>query len=293
MKQNPALHLHHVRNLFLMTIGALITAISYLIFIAPNNLLAGGIWGVCAIIQKFLPQIPFGVYLIIFNIPLFIWAWRELSLRFTFYTLYVMLLESFLLIILDGYLPVYTHNPLLACIFGGVLGGLGGGLIVSYHGSGGGLDIVGIILKKKRGFSVGTVGLIGSVIVVGLAAFFFGFERGMYTMVSLYVTAYVFNQILEGWNRKRNVMIVTERGKDISDRLINDLGRGVTIIKGEGAFSHKEKEILFCVVSRFELPGLKEIIRAIDPGSFVWVNETYEVMGLFPKNGIESKENNK
>lgn len=287
------LALRHFRNFFFMTIGSFIIATSYLIFIEPNDLLAGGVWGVCAIIQHFLPQIPFGAYLIIFNIPLFIWAYKELSLDFTLYTIFVMLLESALLILFDGRLPYYTNDPLLACIFGGVLGGLGGGLIVSHHGSGGGLDIVGIILKKKSDISVGTVALTGNIIVITLAAFFFGFERGMYTMVSFYVTAYVFNQILEGWNRKRNVMIVTEKGKEVSDRLLGNLGRGVTIIKGQGAYSHHEKEILFCVVSRFELPILKEIIRVTDPESFVWINETYEVMGRFPAKGMERKGNNK
>jgi len=288
MQNTPALK--HVRNFLFMTIGAFITSTSYLIFIAPNDLLAGGIWGVCAIIQRFLPQIPFGAYLIIFNIPLFIWAWKELSMRFTVYTIFAMLLESGLLIIFEGRLPVYINDPLLACIFGGVLGGLGGGLLVAYHGSSGGLDIIGIILKKKTDVSVGTVALIGNVVVITLAAFFFGFERGMYTMVSLYVSSYVFTQMLEGWNRKRNVMIVTEYGKEVADRLLSDLGRGVTIIKGEGGYSHKEKDILFCVVSRFELPNLKDIIRAVDPNSFVWINETYEVMGFFEKKGIMDKE---
>lgn len=287
------LALRHFRNFFFMTTGSFIAATSYLIFIEPNNLLAGGVWGVCAIIQRFLPQIPFGAYLIIFNIPLFIWAYKELSLNFTLYTLFVMILESALLILFDGHLPCYTNDPLLACIFGGLLGGLGGGLIVSYHGSGGGMDIVGIILKKKSDISIGTVSLIGNIVVITLAAFFFGFERGMYTMVSLYVSAYVFNKMLEGWNRKRNVMIVTEKGKEVSERLISNLGRGVTIIKGEGAYSHKEKEILFCVVNRFELPILKEIIRAADPESFVWINETYEVMGRFPTKGMEHKGNRK
>jgi len=285
--------LKHIRNFLFMIIGSFIVATSYLIFIEPNNLLAGGVWGICAIIQLFLPQIPFGVYLIIFNIPLFIWAYKELSLHFTLYTIFVMLLESALLILFEGHLPYYTNDPLLACIFGGVLVGLGGGLIVSHHGSGGGLDIVGIILKKKSDISVGTVALIGNIIVITLAAFFFGFERGMYTMVSLYVTAYVFNKMLEGWNRKRNVMIVTEKGKEVSDRLLSNLGRGVTVIKGQGAYSHHEKEILFCVVNRFELPILKEIIRVADPESFVWINETYEVMGRFPTKSMERKGNSK
>ena len=276
---SQALLLKHLKNAIFLITGALIVTIGYLIFIQPNHLLAGGIWGICAIIQRFLPQIPFAIYLILFNIPLFILSLKELSLRFTSYTVFIMILESALLMLLENHLPVYTHDPLLASIFGGVLIGLGGGLIVTYHGSSGGLDIIGIVLKEKTDVSVGTVSLIGNVAVVMLAAIFFGFERGMYTMVSLYATSYVFTQILEGWQRKRNLMIVTENGKEVTKRLLNQLGRGVTMIKAEGGYSHREKAVLFCVVSRFELPDIKEIIREVDPNSFVWINETYEVMG--------------
>jgi len=178
----------------------------------------------------------------------------------------------------------------VVCLFGGLLVGVGAGLVVKYHGSGGGMDIVGIILKSKYDVSVGTVSLLFNAVVVTCAAFIFGFEPAMYTLVNIFVSSNVFTQVLEGLNRKRNMMIVSEKGAEIARRLMNEVGRGVTIIKGEGGYTHRGKDVLFCVVSRFELAAIKEIISSIDPDAFVCINETYEVMGKFPGRAPLHKE---
>jgi len=274
----------HVRNIIFMIIGSLIACSGYSIFITPNSFLAGGVWGIAAVIQHYVGSLPMGVYLVILNIPLIIWGWNKLYLRFAVYTVFVILLQSSLLVIMPPFLPTYTANPLLAGIFGGLLIGAGAGLVVKYHGSGGGTDIVGIILKSKYDISVGTVSLFSNAVIVTCAAFVFGFEPAMYTLVNLFITSQVFTQVLEGFNRKRNMMIVSENGQEIAAKLMRELGRGVTIVKGEGAYTHRGKDVLFCVVSRFELSALKEIISTVDPNAFVCINETYEVMGRFAKN---------
>ena len=275
----------HVRNIFFMIVGSFIVCSGFSIFISPNSFLAGGVWGISAIIHHYANGLPMGVYLAMLNIPLIIWGWNKLNLRFAVYTVFVILLQSSLLVVMPFYLQplVYTTNPLLACIFGGLLIGLGSGLIVKYHGSGGGMDIVGIILKTRFDISVGTILLTANATVVFCAAFVFGFEPAMYTMVNLFISSQVFTQVLEGFNRKRNMMIISEKGADIAQKLIRELGRGVTIIKGEGGYTHRSKDVLFCVVSRFELSALKEIIAQMDPNAFVCINETYEVMGRFDK----------
>lgn len=273
----------HVRNILFMILGSLIVCGGFSIFITPNNFLSGGVWGIAAVIRHYVGGFPMGVYLVILNIPLIVWGWNKLYLRFAVYTVFVILLQSALLVIMPPFLPVYTDNLLLACIFGGLMIGIGCGLVVKYHGSGGGTDIVGIILKSKYDISVGTVSLFSNAIIVTCAAFVFGFEPAMYTMVNLFVTSQVFTQVLEGFNRKRNMMIVSEKGGDIAHKLMAELGRGVTIIKGEGGYTHRSKDVLFCVVSRFELSALKEIIANEDPNAFVCINETYEVFGRFAK----------
>jgi len=282
----------HVRNIFFMIVGSVILCGGFSIFITPNHLLAGGVWGIAAIITYYWDVIPLGVYVAILNIPLLLWGWNKLRLRFALYTVFVILLQSALLVVIPRlpFLPTYTNDPLLAVLFGGLLIGVGSGLVVRYHGSGGGTEIVGVIMKSKFDVSVGTVSLFSNALIVACAACVFGFEKAMYTMVNLFVSSQVFTQVLEGLNRKRNMMIVSEKGQDIADKLIRELGRGVTLVKGEGAYTHRNKDVLFCVVSRFELAHLKEIISQVDPHAFVCINETYEVMGSFSSKAKKSAQ---
>ena len=276
----------HLRNLLMMLIGSLIVVAGFTIFITPNDLLSGGVWGVAAILSHYLPQLPIAVFLVILNIPLLIWGWSQLSRRFALYTVYVILLQSALLLIAPDILPEYTKDPLLSCLFGGLLVGVGGGLIVKYHGSGGGSDIIGIILKGKYDISVGTVSLCFNAVIVLAAGVVFGFELAMYTMVELFVASNVFTQMLEGLNRRRNMMIVTTKGAQIAARMLRELGRGVTMMQGEGGYTHNRKDVLFCVLSRFELSAAKEIIHEVDENAFVCINQTYEVMGRFPRKAM-------
>ena len=273
----------HLRNLSILAIGVLIDCVGYLIYLSPNDILAGGVWGVAAIIHHFADILPMGAYVAILNVPLLVWGWNKLNLRFALYTLFVIGLQTLLLILLIPYLPTYTINPLLACIFGGLLCGIGPGLIVKYHGSVGGTDIVGIILHSKYDISVGSISLVIKVVIVSTAGFIFGFELAMYTLVSLFIATSVFNQVLEGINRKRNMMIVTTEGATIAEKLMFDIGRGVTVMKGEGGYTQQPRDVLYCVVSRFELPAIKEMVMEIDPNAFVCINESYEVVGKFTK----------
>ncbi len=273
----------HLRNFFLITLGSLISSAAYVIFVSANGLLAGGVWGVAAICNHFLPVLPMGLFVFLLNLPLLFWGWRRLSLRFVLYTVYAVLLQSGLLLFLPAYLPRYCNEPLLACLFGGLLLGLGGGLVVRAHGSGGGTDIVGIILKDKYDISVGSISLTVNAVVVLLAGFIFGFEPAMYTMVELYVNSVVFNQVLEGLNRKRTLLIVTEHGEALAERLLHEFGRGVTMLPAEGGYTHRPKQLLICVLSRFELAGVKEAIHQVDPAAFISISETHEVVGRFRK----------
>lgn len=274
----------HVRNLFWLTFASLISCVAYNMFIAPNQLLASGVWGVAGLINYFFPNVPIGVFLIILNIPLLIWGWKKLKLRFAIYTIYALILQSILLSVLEPYIPVYIDNILLACLFGGAFTGLGGGLVVRWHGSTGGADIIGIILKEKYDFSIGSIAFAVNVAVVSVGAFVYGYELAMYTVVEMFVYTMTFNRVLEGLGRKRNVMIISSHGEEIAHRLMKEIGRGATIMRGEGAYTHRSKDVLLCVVGRYELSPLKEIIREVDADAFVCISDIYEVMGKFSRN---------
>ncbi len=276
----------HCRNLGLVTLGSVINVVGYVIYISSNGLLAGGVWGIAGIANHYLPVVPMGIFLAALNVPLLIWGWSKMSLRFALYTVFTILLQTVLLLIAPLLLPVYTTNKLLACIFGGVITGFGSGLVIRAHSSGGGTDVVGIILNKKFDVGIGTIGLICNALVVAAAAFIFGFEPAMYTMVNMFICTLVLNRVLEGINGKRNMMIVTDKGQEMAQMMLHEIGRGVTLMKGEGAFSHQDKDVLFTVVTRFELTRLKEVVREVDKNAFVCINQAYEVMGFYPKKAL-------
>ncbi len=279
----------HLLNLLMMAVGSCISIAGLTIFITPNGLLSAGAWGVAIIIGHFVSSVPMGIWVAIINIPLLIWGWKKMHLRFALYTVYNIILQTVLLLVAPDILPVYTENRLLACLFGGALIGLGSGLLVRYHGSAGGSDIVGLILNSKFDVSVGAVTMTINGLIVLCGAFIFGFEPALYTLVQLFVFSMVFNNVLDGFNSKRNMMIVTDKGSEIALRLMRDVGRGVTIVKGEGGYTHMQKDVLFCVLSRFELSAVKEIIREIDEKAFVCINQTYDVMGAFPRRGLTNE----
>lgn len=276
----------HLRNLLMMLLGSIVSVSGFSIFITPNGLLSGGAWGVAAIVNHFLTVIPMGVLVALINVPLLIWGWKKMQLRFALYTVYTIIVQSALLVIAPEILPTYVENRLLACIFGGVLIGLGSGIIVRFHGSAGGSDIVGLILKDTFDVSVGAVTMSANGIIVLCASFIFGIEPALYTLVELFVSSSVFTKVLDGLNSKRNMMIVTTKGNEIGLRLMQEVGRGVTILKAEGGYTHAPKDVVFCVLSRFELGIVKDIIREIDDKAFVCINQTYDVMGSFPRRGV-------
>ena len=271
----------HILFLLEMTAGSFISIGAFLIFIGGNDLLSGGVFGIAQIFNHYITAVPLGVFYMLLNVPLLVMGWRQLRPRFACYTIYVVALQSFLTEYLVPYLPQYTNDLLLACIFGGLLGGVGNAIVVRAHGSGGGTDIVAIIARKHFDISIGTISLMANAVVVCLAGMIFGFERAMYTMVSMYASSQAFNKVLGGFNPRRNAMIVCDNGQELADRLMRALGRGVTLLPGEGAFSHQKKDVLICVMSRMELPTMKEIVQEVSPNAFVFINETYEVQGRF------------
>jgi len=271
----------HLLNMAVQLLASVVMCVGITVFYTPNNFLSGGIWGVSMIFNYFVAGIPLGVFILILNIPLILWAWRVLERRFVFYTIWAIAIQSILLSFFPLIIPAYTENPLLACLFGGVLVGAGAGFVVKFYGSGGGLDIVGLIIKKRINISIGTISMFFNIIIVSIAALLFGFERAMYTMVSMYVFAVVFDKVLEGFSPKQSTMIITDRGSEIAAVVSAELGRGGTLLKAQGAYTHKEKEVLICIISRYEVPRIKEIVAAIDPHAFVSISESNEVMGQF------------
>ncbi len=268
-------------DFLVMTLGSCVAVSGYVIFVSGNQMLSSGVWGLAAVINHYFPFLSMSLLIILFNTPLLLWGWKKLNLQFAVYTLYIIVLQSILLYVFPRILPIYTNDIMLSCVFGGLLEGAGGGLIVRRKGSSGGTEIAAVILKERFDTSPAYLNLVLDALTVMLAGLVFGIERALYTLVEHVIYSVVFSEVLEGINRGRCLMIVTEKEKVITQRIMNELGRGVTILHGHGGWTGREKSVLYCVVTKLEMSQLKEIVRAEDSQAFICITNTHEIFGRF------------
>nr|WP_276309911.1 YitT family protein [Pueribacillus theae] len=246
-------------------------------FLLPHEVLSGGITGL-AMVFGLLTPINTGIWLLVLNIPIFIIGWMRLGKAF--------ILNSILSVVITSlsmqYIPLIkiTDDALLSAIFGGVISGIAIGLIVRFYGSTGGFDIIGLVLTRKIDIPLG--GLIFGLnsIVVFISGFIFSWDLALYTMASIYVTGVVMDRI-HTRHIKLSLMVVTTRTEELKSALIKNLVRGITVMNGRGAYSNKENNVLYTVITRYELAMVKSLIKEIDPKAFVSISETVEVLGNF------------
>lgn len=269
-----------IKDYTMIILGSFIISIGINMFIVHANLLSGGVSGI-ALIFQYVFKFPAGYTVLLLNIPLFVLSIKKNSMRFTVLTLIGTISLSVFLVITNSFRDILVLNdPLLLCIYGGVLNGIGIGLVFSNHGSTGGLDIVSVLLKKKyENFDIGNISFAVNFIIVCIGAIWFGLSSALYTLVSMYITSFMIDKVIKGFNRQKMILIITKNEKEVSKAVMNDLGRGVTLLKGEGAYTGKEKEVLYCIVSLSQLPQLKLIVKTIDEDSFISILDVSEVQG--------------
>lgn len=258
--------------------GVFVMALALNYLLAPNTIAPGGVTGFAVVIEK-VTKIPIYITNLVINIPLFLLGSKILGKSSAMKTLYSTLLLSLFLKILPPI--VLTHDLLLSAIFGGVLSGFGLGLVFKLGGTTGGTDLAGAILNKKfPSLSLATFMMIIDLFVVAFAGIVERkIEISLYSVIAMYVTLKVIDLILEGFGYLKGFFIVTNMPSEISDRLMLELNRGVTALRGKGMYTKQEKDVLMCVVNRAQFTHVKEIVKEIDPFAFVMVTEMYEVLG--------------
>jgi uncharacterized membrane-anchored protein YitT (DUF2179 family) len=266
----------------LITLGAMIMAAGYVFFIAPNKIVPGGVYGI-GIVLHHLIGIPVGLTGLAFNIPLTIIGIRILGPRFGVKTVVGFVLAS---LFIDGLTLVWGDQPLvpddmlLSSIFGGVLIGFGLGLIFKSRATSGGSTIIAMIMSKYTRLPIGqTLMVVDSVIVlVGLVAFG-DWTIPLYSWIVIYITGKVIDGVLQGVSYDKTLFIISEKYREISDKIMIDLNRGGTYIEGKGMYKQDEKKIIFVNVTRREVAILQDYIHGIDPEAFVTVIEAAEILG--------------
>jgi uncharacterized membrane-anchored protein YitT (DUF2179 family) len=274
---------HQIRNEILsfisLILGCLIIALGMNLFLIPNKIVAGGLSGIGTVLY-YLFNLPVGMSVLVMNVPLFLLSWKVLGRSFGVKTLIATILLS-VFIDATAFLDVLTRDLLLASLVGGGLTGLGLGLIFREDASTGGTDLAAKIIHKAVSFiSVGQILLIVDAVVVVMAAVVFGqYELALYAGVTIFVTARVIDAVVIGVNYTKAAYIISLKSSMISERILKEMDRGVTELKGKGMFTGMDRPVLLCVLRSRDVPHLKLIVSEEDPEAFIFISDVREAFG--------------
>lgn len=272
-----------IQDYALVFVGTLIQAIALRIFFIPTNLASGGVSGVAQLINYFTGW-PIGMMTFLGNLPLFLLGWRYLGgKRFALRTAVAILMLSFLTDALL-WLPFFPRNGLtndlvLNSLYGAVVAGVGYGLVYRGNGTSGGSDILARILNHYRGIPITQSYLITDTAVILGAGFIFGWDKALYAVITLYVSGLVVDTTMEGAGTVRTAMIVTTEPQAVAETIMKEMERGVTVLAGTGAYTGKERPILYTVVTRSEVVLLKSIVHQADATAFMVIGAAHEALG--------------
>ena len=265
------------QRILLITLGAALMAVGLEIFLVPNNVIDGGITGI-SIMLSYITGWKLGVFIFILNIPFFFIGYKQIGKTFALSTLYGIIVLSIGTTLLHP-VPAFTQDILLATVFGGIVLGMGVGMVIRYGGSLDGTEILAILFNNKLPFSVGEIIMFFNLFILGCAGFVFSWDRAMYSLIAYFVAYKTIDITITGLDESKSVWIISDNAKQIGDAILNRLGRGVTYINGEGAYSGDDKKVIFCVINRLEEAKLKEIVTENDDSAFLAVADIAEVRG--------------
>ena len=264
-----------------ITAASAIYALGFVWCYLPNGIAFGGLTGVSQIINRLIPVLPIGGTVIVLNIPLFLLGWKLIGGRLLVSSLYAMFLSS---VFIDLLTPLYDWqpmDPILACIFGGLLVGLGLGLVFQQGATTGGTDLLARLLKLKLAWlPMGRLLMgIDLAVILAAAASFRTLYAALYGLVALYVSTIVMDGVLYGVDTAKVAYIISDKNREICNAIVRDMDRGVTILHGQGAYTGAEKDVLMCAFKQREIAAIRAAVKEIDPNAFLIVCNAHEVLG--------------
>lgn len=275
------LRFHQIGDYAIIALGASLQAVAFFLFLVPAQFAPGGLSGAAQILNSFTGW-PIGTIVLIANVPLFILGWRFLGgRRFFARTIFASIVFS---VVLDGLALFFprggvTPDPVLNALYGALLGGVGGGLVIRFQGTSGGTEILARLLSQRYGIPLSQSYMYTDAVVVFLSGLAFSWSHALYGLIVLYLWGVVTDFVVEGQGVIRAAMIVTGQPEAVARQIMADLARGVTAWAGTGMYSGEGKQILYCVVTRSELAQLKAIIHEADPDAFVVIGVAHEALG--------------
>ncbi|HDR4722748.1 YitT family protein [Bacillus cereus] len=273
--------IHLIYRLVMIIFGAACAAVAIELFLMPNKIIDGGIIGISLILDYLTPNIwwlSFSTLVVILNIPFMYSGYKQIGKTFMLSSAFGIVALAFIESTLHA-VPPFTTEPILATVFGGLILGIGVGLVIRHGGSMDGTEIMGILLTKKLPFSVGEFVMFVNLFIFAWAAFVFGVEQAMYSVMAYYIAFKTIDTVIQGLDETKAVLIVSDQYEEVSNAILHRLGRGTTKLVAKGGYTDKEKEVIYAVVTRLEVTKLKSIVYEIDANAFVTIMNTQETNG--------------
>lgn len=258
--------------------GSFLIALSLNWFLVPNQIAAGGVSGLATVVY-YLTRLPVGVTMLFVNVPLFLISLKVLGPTFGVKTVVGAVATSVFVDVTAGWLTPLTSDPFLACIYGGVLSGIGIGVTFRVGGSTGGTDIAARLLHHWFRLGPGRMLMVADGFVIALAGIVFGAELALYAFIAVFLTGRVIDFIQEGGVYAKAAFIISTESDAIAQAVLHEMERGVTELKGQGMFTGMDRPVLFVIVPRGEIARLRRIVARIDPKAFMVVTDVSEVLG--------------
>lgn len=275
--------------LFLLVAGC-INAFGVTVFLAPVKLYDSGISGTSILLSQITPDyMSLSIFLLILNIPLFLFGLKKQGITFTVYSIFAVVVYSVASWLITDILPIDVsmvsplagEDLLLCALFGGIISGFGSGLTIRYGGAIDGIEVLAVIFAKRLNLTVGTFVMVYNVILYIICGFMIhSWILPLYSIVTYMAALKTVDFIVEGIDRSKAVMIVTDKPNEISDELIAKFECGTTKIGAIGGYSNKEKTIIYFVVNRFQIANMRTIVHNIDPQAFVTVTEVADIFKM-------------
>ncbi len=278
---NRSVWRQYIAPALIITAASAVYALGFVWCYDPNGIAFGGVTGLAQIVNRLIPAAPIGVTVIVLNIPLFLLGWKFIGGRLLVSSLYAMFVSSVFIDVLTPLWDWQPMEPMLACIFGGLLMGLSLGLVFLQGATTGGTDLLARLLKLKLAWlPMGRLLLgIDLAVILAVALAFRALESALYGLVALYISTIVMDGVLYGIDTAKVAYIISDQNEAIAHAIVHDLDRGVTILPGQGGYTGNDKNVLLCAFKQREIAAIKSAVKEIDPDAFLIVCNAHEVLG--------------
>ncbi|WP_308619598.1 YitT family protein [uncultured Eubacterium sp.] len=282
-----------IKNILMLTVAGIINAIGVTMFLAPVKLYDSGISGTSMLLGQLTPEwMSLSLFLAVLNIPIFLFGTKKQGWLFTVYAVYVVAIYSLSAWLITDVLPIdvsflspFAKDDLFLCaVFGGLISGAGSGIAIRYGGAMDGIEVLAVIFAKRLSLTVGTFVMIYNVVLyIVCGVIYHSWILPLYSIVTYIVALKVIDYIVEGFDRSKSAMIITEKHEEICEKLSKQFENGITFFDAKGYYSDSNKTVIYFVLNRFQIGKMREIVHSVDPNAYISITEVADIFGAKQK----------